>query len=226
MRARPKIAKTASLNHERHYRRAGCQIIVGLDEAGRGALAGPVAAAAVALPLDRADLRKALRGARDSKEMQPRQRETLSAAIKDVALAWGIGQGSVAEINAQGILKASKLAMLRALEEVLGSGLEPDCLFLDYMLLPERRDLPQVSIVEGDKKSLSIACASIIAKVWRDARMGELGALYPAYGFAQHKGYGTAGHMYALTRHGVCTAHRRSFAPVANLISAQSGAGK
>lgn len=218
----PKSARkttTASLHHERHYFRAGCQIIFGMDEAGRGPLAGPVAAAAVALPLERSDLRKALRGVRDSKEMSPRQRETLDAAIKETALTWGIGHCSAADIDRNGIVCATKVAMQAALDQAISqSDIKPDCLFLDYMLIPERSDIPQVSIVKGDKHSLSIACASVIAKVWRDKHMLTLSALHPDYGFSKHKGYGTAAHLHALQRHGPSPVHRRSFAPVNSLI--------
>lgn len=215
-----KLPKTAGLVHERHYLRAGCRCIIGIDEAGRGPLAGPVAAAAVALPLERNDLSRLLRGARDSKEMSPAQREAVDGAIKELALAWGIGCSSAEEIDYLGIVPATKAAMQRALEQALAKGnIQPDCLFLDYMLWPERRDIPQVSIVNGDKHSLSIACASVIAKVWRDARMRELDALYPQYGFAQHKGYGTDAHRRALRRYGPCAEHRRSFEPVKNAIT-------
>ena len=215
-----KLPKTASLTHERQYVRFGCRCIIGIDEAGRGPLAGPVAAAAVALPLERNDLSRLLRGARDSKTMSPAQREAVDGAIKELALAWGIGCSSAEEIDYLGIVPATKAAMQRALEQALAKGnIQPDCLFLDYMLWPERRDIPQVSIVNGDKHSLSIACASVIAKVWRDARMRELDALYPQYGFAQHKGYGTDAHRRALRRHGPCAEHRRSFKPVRNAIT-------
>lgn len=207
--------KTASLQHERHYFRAGNPVIVGIDEAGRGPLAGPVAAAAVALPLDRADLARALRGVRDSKEMTARQRVALSDVIKEVALCWGLGHSSVQEIDSLGIVDATKAAMQRALDQSLAeTDMAPDCLFLDYLLWPERSDIPQVSIVDGDKHSLTIACASVLAKVWRDRYMIDLDAKYGEYGFAQHKGYGTAAHLRALRQHGPCIEHRRSFRPV------------
>ena len=215
-----KRPKTASLTHERQYLRAGCRCIVGIDEAGRGPLAGPVAAAAVALPLQRKDLSYLLRGVRDSKDMSPAQRESLDGTIKALATVWGIGCSSAQEIDRLGIVPATKTAMQRALEHALAkTDLQPDCLFLDYMLWPERRDIPQVSIVAGDKHSLSIACASVIAKVWRDARMRELDAEYPQYGFARHKGYGTDAHRRALRRYGPCAVHRRSFEPVRNTIA-------
>ena len=207
-------ARTASLRHEREYQRAGCHIIVGMDEAGRGPLAGPVVAAAVALPLQRSDLRRVLRGARDSKLMSPVERQDLDSIIKHVALAWGICSASASEIDSRGIVPATQLAMERALDALLERGIHPDCLFLDYLLLPDHRDVPQVSLVDGDQRSLSIACASVLAKVWRDQDMQRLDARYPHYGFAQNKGYGTAAHIRALNEVGPCPAHRRCFAPV------------
>ena len=213
---------TASLRRERHYYRLGCRIILGLDEAGRGPLAGPVAAAAVALPLDRRDLASALRGARDSKEMTALQRQRLCEVIMEVASCWGIGHSDASEIDRCGIVDATKTAMQRALDEALnGTDKIPDCLFLDYLRWPERRDIPQLSIVKGDKHSLTIACASVLAKVWRDRYMIELDAKHSQYGFARHKGYGTALHLRALRRYGPCPAHRRSFKPVAELIEGE-----
>ncbi|MDE2750903.1 MAG: ribonuclease HII [Chloroflexota bacterium] len=220
-----KARKTASLQHERHYFSLGCRLIVGIDEAGRGPLAGPVVAAAVALPLERQDLAKALRGVRDSKEMTAAQREERHDAIKLVASCWGIGQSSAEEIDQRGIVAAIKAAMQRALDNTLGGpNIMPDCLFLDAMLWPERRDIPQVSMVEADKHSLTVACASVLAKVWRDRYMIELDAKYGEYGFARHKGYGTAEHLRSLRRYGPCAAHRRSFKPVYELIGAQDNA--
>lgn len=214
MREPTKRAGTASLQHERHYQRAGYRIIVGIDEAGRGPLAGPVAAAAVALPLQRRDLSRLLRGARDSKKMTPAQRKSMNTIIKQIALTWAIGRASAQEIDGCGIVAATQLAMHRALTSLNGLGSKVDCLFLDYMLLPECSELPQVSLVEGDRRSLSIACASILAKVWRDKKMRQLDERYPQYGFAQHKGYGTSAHLNALRQYGPCPAHRGSFAPV------------
>lgn len=214
MRGPTKRARTASLQHERHYQSAGYRIIVGIDEAGRGPLAGPVAAAAVALPLQRRDLGRLLRGARDSKKLKPAQRESMNTIIKQIALAWAVGRASAQEIDDCGIVAATQLAMHRALAALRDLGIKADCLFLDYMLLPECSGLPQVSLVEGDRRSLSIACASILAKVWRDEQMRQLDEQYPQYGFAQHKGYGTSAHLNALLQHGPCPAHRESFAPV------------
>ena len=224
MSARPRAARTASLRHERQYQRAGCQVIVGIDEAGRGPLAGPVAAAAVALPLQRRDLSLVLKGVRDSKDMTVRQREALVETIKAVALAWGLGYSKVDEIDRIGINDATKFAVQRALQAALDmGGIQADCLFLDYMLLPERRDIPQVSIVQGDKHSLSIACASVIAKVWRDDYMRRLDEKHALYGFAKHKGYGSKDHLRALRQYGPCEAHRRSFRPVYNVINGDDG---
>lgn len=214
--------KTASLHHERHYFRAGFRRIVGLDEAGRGPLAGPVAAAAVALPLEHAKLAQALRGVRDSKEMTASQRGRLADKIKDVAIVWGIGQSSAEEIDSMGIVKATKTAMQRALDKALDeTGFLPDCLFLDYMPWPERSDVPQLSIVDGDKHSLTIACASVLAKVWRDEYMRNLDRQFEGYGFAQHKGYGTPAHLRALRQSGPCAVHRRSFHPVRQLAASK-----
>ena len=206
--------RTASLQYERHYFRAGYSLIVGIDEAGRGPLAGPVVAAAVSLPLEREDLAAALRGVRDSKEMTASQRERLSGLIKKIASYWGIGQSSAEAIDRLGIVAATKAAMQRALDE---SGAAPNCLFLDYMPWPERSDITQLSIVDGDKHSLSIACASVLAKVWRDEYMRELDCQYSGYGFAQHKGYGTPAHLRTLRQLGPCAAHRRTFRPVYEL---------
>lgn len=216
--------RTASLRHENAYYSMGCRVIFGIDEAGRGPLAGPVAAAAVALPIQDKLLSKSLRGVRDSKEMSAEQRSESVEAIKEVALAWGIGHASAGEIDCMGIARAAKAAMQRALETALnGSEVSPDCLFMDYMLWPERRDIPQVSIVKGDRHSLSIACASVLAKVWRDQVMTGLHAKHPQYGFAQNKGYGTDEHIGALKRYGPCEYHRRCFKPVSELIASGIG---
>lgn len=212
--------KTASLIHERNYYNMGCKVIFGIDEAGRGPWAGPVSAGAVALPLNRKDLPKALSGVRDSKEMTPLQRASLVDTIKDVALAWGVGHATAKEIDEMGIVPATKTAMQRALSTALdNSDLEPDCLFLDYMLWPERRDIPQVSIVHGDKYSLSIASASVIAKVWRDEFMMELDAEFPQYGFAKHKGYGTKLHREALEKYGPIDFHRQYYKPIQLILN-------
>ena len=210
-----KAPKTASLRFERDYVAAGYRLIVGIDEVGRGPLAGPVVAGAVALPLDRCDVPKLLAGVNDSKAMNALQRQTADAIIKDIAIAWGIGSSDAAEIDALGIVAATRNAMYRALDAAtVKTNAKPDCLFVDYMPLPERRDAHQLCLVKGDRRSLSIAAASVIAKVWRDDYMRALHEEYPRYEFASNKGYGTAAHLRALREHGPCPRHRRSFAPV------------
>ncbi len=202
--------QTASLQYEHQYWKSGCHKIIGLDEVGRGTWAGPVAAGAVCLPIERKDLQKVLIGVRDSKQMTPRQRSLLVDTIKSIAIGWGVGSASAAEIDQMGIVPATKLAMQRALDMV---NLEPDCLMLDSLAWPEQK-IPQISIVKGDTLSLSIAAASVIAKVWRDEFMRELDKQYPQYGFAVHKGYGTAKHQAALNEFGPSEIHRLSFAPL------------
>lgn len=214
-----KASRTASLRYEREYAHLGLAHIFGLDEAGRGPWAGPVAAGAVCLPLGDSERLAALKGVRDSKQMTPRQRTALAGAIQATALAWGVGHATSREIDEQGIVTAVSLALLRALDAARrSSGVEPDCLFIDALLLPELRPIPQVSMIAGDQRSLSIAAASVIAKVWRDDYLRQLDAQYPLYGFARHKGYGTAEHQAALKQHGPCPEHRLSYAPVARCL--------
>lgn len=213
----PNTNRTASLTYEYQYWESGCHRIVGLDEAGRGTWAGPVSAGAVCLPLERGDLSKVLAGVRDSKQMTPRQRGILVERIKEVATTWGVGSASSEEIDEFGIVPATKLAMKRALEM---TRVQPDCLFLDSLAWPEV-NLPQISLVKGDSRSLSIAAASVVAKVWRDEYMRELDKQYPQYGFAVHKGYGTARHHAALKQYGPCAIHRMTFAPLRALNAAQ-----
>lgn len=216
----PKNSPTASLRHEREYFAQGCRYIFGLDEAGRGPWAGPVAAGAVCLPLERADLGKILSGVRDSKQLTPRARARLVSRIQETALAWGVGSASHAEIDELGIVSAVKLAMKRALDKALaGVDFTPDCLFLDALLWPEMAHIPQVSMIGGDIRSLSIAAASVLAKVWRDEYMVELDGELPQYGFAVHKGYGTKRHQAALEAYGPSPVHRRTFAPVRKYLS-------
>ncbi len=212
--------QTASLRHEHEYHAQGFQFIVGLDEAGRGPWAGPVAAGAVCLPVSQPDLSQKLAGVRDSKQMTPRQRTQLVDTIKQVSLGWGVAGASNTEIDTLGIVGAVKLAMSRALEILLATSTieQPDCLFLDALLWPEMSHIPQVSMIGGDARSLSIAAASVIAKVWRDTFMVELDAQYPQYGFAAHKGYGTAQHQAALEQYGPSQVHRTSFAPIRSLL--------
>ena len=212
--------KTASLKHEREFFNRGFRCILGLDEVGRGPWAGPVVVGAVALPLERRDLTRRLKGVKDSKQMTDLQRTTLAVAIKEMALAWGIGEASAQEISDLGINPATQLAMQRALDAALNvDGFKPDCLFLDYMAWPEViEQFPQLSVVSGDQHSLSIAAASVLAKVHRDEYMITLSAEYPDYGFASNKGYGTAAHRAALAQHGVTPQHRTNYRPVSERL--------
>ena len=193
----------------------GYFFVAGLDEAGRGCLAGPVVAAAVVLPLADSELAARLSGVRDSKQISSQERERLNEVIRRHALAVGVGFGSVELIDERNILQATKCAMRSALDQLL---FPVQALLLDALLLPDI-PLPQRSIIKGDTRCLSIAAASIVAKVSRDRLMLQLHEAYPAYGFNQHKGYGTAAHLEALQKHGVTPHHRRSFAPVRELVS-------
>src|SRR5258708_9380731 len=192
----------------------GYSFVAGLDEAGRAFLAGPVVAAAVILKLDDADLATRLYGVRDSKQITAQAREHLYNVIMQHALAVGVGVGSVELIDQRNILQATKCAMRSALTQL---PLPPPPLFLHAFLLHDI-PLPQRSLIKGDARCLSIAAASIIAKVTRDRLMLELHEQYPHYGFDQHKGYGTPAHLAALREHGVTPIHRQSFAPVRELL--------
>jgi ribonuclease HII len=185
--------------------------VAGVDEAGRGALAGPVAAGVVILPWNRADLMARLDGVRDSKEMQPEARDHWSAVIKDLALDCGVGLASCQEIDRIGIVPATCLAISRALEQIQQT---PDHLLVDYLQIPDVT-IPQTPLVKGDARSLSIACASILAKTTRDALLVEMDGRFPGYDLAANKGYATAGHRRAIDALGPCAIHRRSFSPIA-----------
>ncbi len=187
--------------------RSGITLVAGIDEAGRGALAGPVAAAAVILPPDKRMVQK-LRGVHDSKQLTPEQREAARRKIINYAAGWGVGFASSQEIDQIGILPATRLAAYRALRYLHVS---PAHLLIDYLVLPEVAT-PQTAIVKGDCRSLSIAAASILAKTTRDAFLCELDRVYPGFGFAMHKGYGTQYHRAAIRRLGTCPEHRLSFA--------------
>jgi len=191
-------------------RAGGHEHVAGLDEAGRGAWAGPVCAAAVVLPLDFAELLVSLDGVRDSKVLSARRREELLPAIRDVALAVGVGWGEPAEIDLWGVVPATRLAMERA---VAGLGDLVGALLVDHLRLPGL-DLPQRSLPKADAHCLSVAAASIVAKVARDRLMVQLDEQYPGYGFAQHKGYGTQQHRQALVRLGPSRMHRVSWRPM------------
>ncbi len=190
----------------------GYCFIAGLDEAGRGCLAGPVVAAAVILPIDD-EVEARFAGVRDSKQLTSLARERLYETIMQHAIAVSTGFGPVELIDEQNILQATKWAMRSALSQLSPP---PQALLLDALLLPGV-DLPQRSIIHGDTHCLSIAAASIIAKVTRDRLMLQLHEQYPLYGFAQHKGYGTPEHLAALQQYGPSPIHRKSFAPVREL---------
>lgn len=206
------MTRTASLAYEHELWARGFRVIVGIDEAGRGAWAGPVAAGAVCLPLERADLPDALAGVYDSKQMTARARANLVSAIQTTARAWGVGRAEAAEIDQLGIVAATCLAMERALQ-VAQSVVTPDYLLLDSIRWTNLT-LPHAALIKGDSLSLSIAAASILAKVARDGWMVEYDRQYPGYGFAAHKGYGVAQHHAAIREHGVTPIHRLSFAPM------------
>ncbi|MCI8889043.1 MAG: ribonuclease HII [Hungatella sp.] len=187
---------------EYEYTYEACACICGIDEAGRGPLAGPVVAAAVVLPKDCRILYL-----NDSKKLSQKRRELLFDEITQKAQAWGVGMAGPGRIDEINILQATYEAMIQAVRNL---GVVPDLLLNDAVTIPGL-DLMQVPIVKGDAKSISIAAASILAKVTRDRMMAEYDGLYPAYGFAKHKGYGTAAHIQALREHGPCPIHRRSF---------------
>jgi len=191
----------------------GYRLVAGVDEAGRGAWAGPVYAAAVILPLGRRDLCDALKGVADSKQLSPQRRQTLLEVVLDVALSVGVGAASVGEIDERGILPATRMAMGRAIDDLTPA---PEILLIDYVQLPEVA-LPQRSLPQADQLCLSVAAASIVAKVSRDRLMLTLEEEYPGYGFARHKGYGTAAHRSALARLGPSSVHRMSWAPLRSL---------
>jgi len=182
--------------------------IAGLDEAGRGALAGPVAVGAVILPNDTRFLPRALAGVRDSKQMTPLERETLAPRIKETALTWSVAFASAQEIDTLGIVHATRLAALRALNRL---SIMPQYLLTDFRLELPQLDVSQTALVRGDALCLSIAAASVLAKTTRDQLMCELDLVYQGYGLGRHKGYGTQAHRSAMKRLGVSPIHRRSF---------------
>jgi ribonuclease HII len=195
------------LAFEHRLWQSGLTYIAGMDEAGRGALAGPVAVGAVILPNKRR-LSSTLNGVRDSKQMTPLAREQLAPLIKESALAWSVGFASPEEIDSLGIVAATRLAALRALESL---SIIPDFLLTDFRLELPELDIPQTSLVKGDVKCFSIAAASVLAKTARDALMCELDLQYPSYGLGKHKGYGTPFHRRALKRLGYSDIHRKTF---------------
>lgn len=184
-------------------------LIAGVDEAGRGPLAGPVTAAAVIL-----DPARPIAGLADSKKLGPARRERLAEEIRAKSLAWALGRADIAEIDRLNILQAALLAMQRA---VAALSVAPDKVLVDGNRCP-KLVCPCAAIVKGDASVPAISAASILAKVARDAELRDLHDRYPQYDFARHKGYPTAAHLAALRRHGPCPEHRRSFAPVAALL--------
>ena len=190
-------------NFEHAATEEGFSLICGVDEAGRGPLAGPVCAAAVILPPD-----LELEGLNDSKKLSEKRREALYPLICEQALAYGIAFASEQEIDELNILQATFLAMRRAVEQL---GQKPDLALVDGNREPDFGGIPVRTIIKGDSRSANIAAASILAKVTRDRFMLEQDAVYPQYGFAVHKGYGTQKHYAALREFGPCPIHRRSF---------------
>ena len=188
---------------ENEARIKGYKLVCGVDEAGRGPLAGPVCAAAVILP-DNCEIE----GLNDSKKISEKKREALFDIIKEKAIAYSIAYGSLEEIEEYNILEATYLAMNRAIE---GLNTKADFALIDGNRVPKGIKIPCETVVKGDSKSCSIAAASILAKVTRDRLMLEYDKKYPQYLFAQHKGYGTKAHYEAIKQHGVCEIHRLSF---------------
>jgi ribonuclease HII len=198
------MKRLCSSRFERAARKLGWTRIAGLDEAGRGALFGPVVAAAVIL-----NPKRRIVGLDDSKKLAAERRGELAERIREHALAWAVAEIDAQRIDAWNIYQASRQAMAAALEQLT---LRPDYLLIDAMQLDVL--VEQKSLIKGDARSVSIAAASILAKTHRDARMAEWDAVYPQYGLARHKGYATADHLEALRQHGPTPYHRHSFAPV------------
>ena len=191
------------LEYEKAAREGGFNLICGVDEAGRGPLAGPVCAAAVILPQD-----CVIEGLNDSKKLSEKKREELFPIIKEKAIAYAIAFGTVEEIEEVNILEATYLAMNRAIDSLEARA---DYALIDGNRVPRTIKIPCETVVKGDSKSLSIAAASVLAKVTRDRLMLDYDKEYPEYKFAAHTGYGTKAHYEAIAQHGVCPIHRLSF---------------
>ena len=198
------MTRLCSSRFERAARQLGWTRIAGIDEAGRGALFGPVVAAAVIL-----NPKRRIVGLDDSKKLGAERRVELAIRIREHALAWAVAEIDAQRIDAWNIYQASRQAMTAALEQL---SIRPDYLLIDALQLDVM--LEQKSLIKGDARSISIAAASILAKTHRDARMEEWDAVYPQYGLARHKGYATADHLEALRQHGPTPLHRYSYAPV------------
>jgi len=209
------LPETPDLSFEGELWGQGYQNVAGLDEAGRGALAGPVSAGAVVLPSRGSKLCERLEGVRDSKVMTASDREKWSREIKAVAAGWAVGFASAKEIDQLGIVSATYLAMFRALDQLSCS---VDHLLVDYLTLPDVKR-PQTALIKGDACSLSIASASILAKTTRDALLINMDEKFPGYAFARNKGYGTEGHRQAIQKLGPCPQHRCTFSPIADYYS-------
>ena len=201
-----------SFAEEKLLEAQGYRLIAGVDEVGRGALAGPVVAAAVILPGNMKN--QWLDRVKDSKQLNPATRSILYDYIKITAVSAGIGISGHEVIDTRGIVEATRLAMKSAIDQLSPA---PQHLLIDYLRLPEVL-LPQKGIPYGDSLCFSIACASIVAKVARDKMMAEVDEIYPGYGLARHKGYGTKEHLGSLRRLGPCAIHRRSFRPLKDMI--------
>ncbi len=198
---------TPGLHLEQALWQQDIQIIGGIDEAGRGAWAGPVAAAAVVLP-NNPQIGLTLSGVRNSKQMTARERERWAPMIQSVAMAWCVGMASASEIDEIGILPATRLAMTRAIE---GLTRHPQHFLFDFIHWKDCPYSPNEKLIKGESQSLSIAAASVLAKTARDTWMRDIDAVHPNYGFARHKGYGTALHRQAIGEHGLCGEHRKTF---------------
>jgi len=210
------MSQFPNLDEENKLKSQGYELIAGIDEVGRGALAGPVVASAVILPHPASLPWFGL--VRDSKELDSSKRESLFDLINKEAVAVGIGIVPPQVIDSINILRATKLAMVQAVEKLPK---QPHFLIIDRVTLSQC-PIPQRGITRGDKSCLSIACASIIAKVTRDRMMEEFDKTYPGYGFAQHKGYGTGRHLSCLQKLGPSPIHRLYFAPVRNIVTSRS----
>lgn len=194
-----------NLHHERKLRRKGFKYIAGLDEAGRGAWAGPIVAAAVIL-----NPKIKIKGIKDSKLLRSPDRQKLFVEITETALAWAVSLVDEKEIDQIGIQSANILAMKNAIDNL---SINPDHLLIDAWKI-DHKNLPYLAMIKGDYKITSIAAASIIAKVWRDQLMDQLDEKYPKYGFKQHKGYGTSHHWQMINEYGICAIHRQTWEPM------------